>query len=283
MQIEASIKKPSDIGLFLRSGWQIIWKEKIIFLFGGLSSISALIHFLLPPQNIIWISWSEGLLSFILLPITPIAVTFIAYCAALGEPFSIRKTLQVIRKAFWKVIAIFILMTILIVLVILSVGIISSFRQPPQFSNLLPIAYWVSLPLSIFSAVWYFSLAEIVVSNSEIRKSIKNAWAMFNAHLFTLQALGILLWVANQLGSLILSMTATLIQSNFDPASLAAFNYLTPSAGLMNNALYQLVFALWGTIRGALIISSFICAYVKYSQIKPVDGEIEAQLESQRS
>jgi hypothetical protein len=61
---------------------------------------------------------------------------------------------------------------------------------------------------------------------------------------------------------------------------LATLNYIVPSVSFPNNDLYLFVSLIFGIIWTAFVTSSFVFAYVKYSDIKPVDGKIRAPRKS---
>jgi hypothetical protein len=131
--------------------------------------------------------------------------------------------------------------------------------------------YLAALPLSIFTAWFYFLFAEIIINGFGIRKSLKNATSVFVAHFGAMALQGIIIWGTGQIISIILGMTAMLIQSNFNVTALSTLNYVHPSASFSHNNLYRFVDMLWTIIWIAFATSSFMCAYVKYSDARPVE------------
>jgi len=272
MQIEASIKKTSDIALFLRSGWENIWKEKTIFLFTALSSVSVIFRLLSFPPSMGWFSFIEILINFIFMCVSYIGTTYIAHCVSMGEPVTIGKTLQAVRKSLLRIIGIFILMILIILPFFIAFYVYSiSSHQPDPISAIVQGAYWAALPLSISTAWSYFLFAEIIINGFGILKSLKNATSLFLAHFGAMALLGIIIWGLGQIITILLGMASMLIQSNFAVTALTTLNYIHPSASFSHNYLYQFVDMLWAIIWVAFATSSFIRAYVKYSDVKPIE------------
>src|SRR5258708_23266513 len=96
----------TDVLLFLRYGWQNIWKQKTIWLF---SALVFLMPFLpkppSPPKSI-----SLGLLSilysifaFLVRFYSTIGVPYLAYCFSIGRSVTIQETFFAIRRFSWRV------------------------------------------------------------------------------------------------------------------------------------------------------------------------------------
>jgi len=265
-------KELSDISLFLRSGWENIWKEKIIFLFAALVFVSVLFRLLSFSPAMGWSYFIEFLTIFILMCASYIGTTYIAYCVSIGKPVTIGKTLQVVRKSLLRITGLFILMLMAILPFFIAFYVYSiSAHQPDPTSAIVQGVYLAALPLSIFTAWSYFLFAGIIINGFGIRQSLKNATNVFIAHFGAMALLGIIIWGSGQIINIIQGMAAMLIQSNFDVTALATLNYVHPSATFPHNNLYKLVGMLWGIIWVAFAASCFICAYVKYSPVRPVE------------
>jgi hypothetical protein len=275
MQIEASIKKPSDLSVFLRTGWENIWKEKTIFLFAALGSVSFLFRLLSFSPATGWFSFIEILINLIFMCASFIGTTYIACCVSMGERVTIGKTLQAVRKSLLRIIGIFILMILSILPFFIAFYVYSILsHQTDPTPAIVQGVYLAALPLSISTAWSYFLFAEIIVNGFGILQSLKNATSVFFAHFGSMALLGIIIWGLGQIINILLGVAAMLIKSNFDVTALATLNYINPSGSFPHNYLYQFVDMLWAIIWAAFTTSSFVFAYVKYSDIKLVDGKM---------
>jgi len=259
----------SDLALFLRSGLQNIWKEKTILLFGALSlvvNILGIVPFLkIFFESSLFLSFCSSLVNFFFLSIGYTGMTYAAYCAAIGKSISLQETLQVVKKNWGKIAALYFWIA---VLVVPFVGIVSIFSS----RKLLQLNYGTNniflgclFPLVIFSALPYFMMVEILINGSGFRKSLKAAWSVFNDHFKMLALIGILFFGIQQIASLLFGMTATLILSNFQIASLARIDYLTPTLAFKKEIFYQLAMMIAQVFWLTYGASVYIFAYVKYS------------------
>ena len=78
----------SDVSLLLKRGWENIWKEKLLWLFGGLLLLEPLVQFI-PIQNSTGLTLSflrlvKSFISLLLTTSSYTGVTYIAYCIAIG-------------------------------------------------------------------------------------------------------------------------------------------------------------------------------------------------------
>jgi hypothetical protein len=266
----------SDISLFFRCGWENLWKEKLLWLFSSLVLIDPLLRFLIPTQtsNNFLLSLLNLVASFVFLAVTFISyigTTHIAYSVAADNPVNIQEAFQASKKFFWRVFGstcLFSLFFILFfVLCFLSVFIFY-FRRSPQSSDYSYFFFFTSMFFYIFAAPWYFLLAEIVVNDSKIGKSMENAWDLFIEHFAVLVVIGIILSSISYAVNITISMATMLVQYNFDFTALVKFNFIVPSLSFVNNKLYLLeistVYTAWRTCSTSI----FMVAYLKYSSLK---------------
>ena len=135
-------------------------------------------------------------------------------------------------------------------------------RQPAVLTHALVIA---KLPVNIlFDALWNFSIAGIVLNAFNIRTSMKQAWMMFISHFGVLICVGIALAGLWQLLSIGLSVSATLLLSNFDFTALAALDYVSPYLSFPKNDVYSVANTLLSAIWRAYSLSIFVIAFAKY-------------------
>ena len=79
----------ADVFLFIRQGWDNIWRQKIIWLFGALPILDQLFRTfqIEPGQNlsVLLLSLIEVLISIILTWVSFIGVPYLAYCFSIGR------------------------------------------------------------------------------------------------------------------------------------------------------------------------------------------------------
>src|SRR5688572_14346562 len=261
----------TDVFLFIRQGWNNIWKQNAIWLFGALPILDQLFRTfqIEPGQNlsVLLLSLIENLISIILSLVSFIGVSYLAYCFSIGKSSTIQETLFAIRKFSGRVIGCSCLgFLILSPCLLLMLGIsIDNTTQPPDISNKFILMIF---PLSIFSAIWEFSFFGFFANNSGIRKSLKAAWELFTAHFGVLAMLGIILGIMFRIFSAAAGILTLLIQSGFDITSLSKLDYLNPFMSLSRNLLFVLISGLGQTIFSVFGASVFALAYLKYRGVK---------------
>jgi hypothetical protein len=264
----------SDISLFFRRGWKNLWKEKILWLFSALFLAAALISFITPTQNLLSaiLYFVGNLISLTLVYISNIGITYVAYFIAAGNPVSIQETFQVSRKFFWRVIAsscvFFLFFIVFFLLLCLLPVFIFYFKRLPQLSGFSNYFFFISIFLPIFSAPWYFLLAEIVVNDSKIGKSMENAWDLFIENFAVLVVIGFILSIMLYAINVTLGVTTLLIQNDFDFSALSKLNFIAPQLLFVNNSFYKLGSMITNTLWRTYSISIFMVAYFKYRGLK---------------
>ena len=103
-----AVKTMADVFLFLRQGWNDIWKQNIIWLFSALPILVQLFFTFRtqPIQDL-----SGLLISLVALPILItlslvgfIGIPYLAYCFSIGTPANVQDTLSAVRKFSARVI-----------------------------------------------------------------------------------------------------------------------------------------------------------------------------------
>jgi len=261
----------ADVFLFIRDGWKIIWKQNTIWLFSALPILDQLFRAIQikPEQNLSGslLLLVEVFISTILSLISFIGVPYLAYCFSIDKAVTIQETLIAIRKFSGRVMGCSCLgFLILSPCIFLALAIsIDNSTQPPQLSNKAVLMF---LPFSLFSAIFYFSLFGFFANDSGIRKSIKDAWALFTAHFRVLAILGIILVVVFNIYSAAAGISTVLIQSGFDITSLSKLDYINPFTSLSGNVLFVLIYGIGRIIFTVFSASVFVLAYLKYNGVK---------------
>jgi len=257
----------SDISLFLQHGWENIWKEKLIWLFGGLLLLEPLVQFI-PVQNSTGLTFSflrlvKSSISLLLTTSSYTGVIYIAYCAANGKSADIKTTINAIRKFFWFIVLSFV--TILFFLApFFCLALFLSIRQTVQPVDLAHNSYIFTIPLSIISALHFFLITEIITSEALIWESLKVSWSVFKSRFFQLSTIGVILGTASYALNVAVGVTITLIQHSFDFTSLSKFDFISPQLSFTNNGFYDvatLIVQMFWLIYSASI---FVLAYSKY-------------------
>jgi hypothetical protein len=262
----------TDVFLFLRQGWNNIWQQNTIWLFGALPILFQLFPAsqFKPVQDLseVFLPLVALLILIILFLLNIIGVPYLAYCFSIGKPASVQETVSAVRKFSARVIGCSCLgFLILSPCLFLILGIsMDNTTQPPHISNKATLIF---LPLSIFSALLDFSFFGFFANDSGIRKSLKDAWTLFTAHFGVLAILGIILVIIFRIFSAAAGISTLLIQSGFDTTSLSKLDYLNPSMALSRNILFVLISGLGQTIFSVFSASVFALAYLKYSGVKP--------------
>jgi len=265
------VKTITDVFLFLRQGWSNIWKQNTIWLFGALPILDQLfLAFQIEPGRDLsgsLFSMVEILISIILSLVSLIGVPYLAYCFSIGRSSTIQETLFAIRKFSGRVIGCSCLGFLILspcLLLILGIS-MDNTTQPPHISNKFILMVF---PLSIFSAMGSFSFFGFFANDSGIRKSLKDAWALFTAHFGVLAMLGIILVIMFRVFSAAAGISTLLIQSGLDVRSLSNLDIINPSVSLSKNILFVLINGLGQTIFSVFSASVFAAAYLKYSGAK---------------
>ena len=266
------IMKPmADVFLFLRQGWNNIWKQNTIWLFGALPILFQLFPSSqskpVPDLSDVFLPLVALLILLISTLLSIIGVPFLAYCFSIGKPASVQETLSAVRKFSARVIGCSCLgFLILSPCLFLILGIsMDNTTKPPHLSNTAALMF---LPLSAFGALFNFSFFGFFANDSGIRRNLKDAWTLFTAHFGVLAILGIILVIMFQIFSVAAGISTLLIQSGFDITTLNKLDYINPSMTLNRNILFILINGLGRTIFSVFNTSVFALAYLKYSGVK---------------
>lgn len=261
----------TDVSLFIQHGWQNIWKQKTIWLFSALSSFATLFYALpVKYDQSLVLSLLYLLISLIfmvLLFVSTVGVPYLAYCFSIGKPASIQDTLLAVRKFAGRIIGCSCLGVLLIspcIFLAFAISLNNS-TQPSQISNTIIL---LTLPLSVTSSLWDFSVFGFFANDWSIRKTIKNAWNLFTSHFVVLATLGILVILVFRISSAIFGILTVLIQTGFDVASISTLNLINPSTTLDNNLLFAVLTGISQMIYGTFTASILALAYLKYSGAK---------------
>lgn len=262
----------SEISSLLQHGWKNIWKDKILWVFSSLVLIDPVIRLVVPIQRNVDLTSSlfnllESLAAIYFMFMSYAGVSFIAYCISIGKPVDIQTAFQAATKLFWRVIALTFLL-FLFIAPCLFVVFIFSFKQPPQIADFAHNFFFMSIPLSIFAAMWYFIITETIANNSKIGKSLKTAWTVFTDNFVSLAIIGLVLAFASYTTNVSISTVTMLSQNSFDITAFSKLDFISPHLSLTDNNFYKLATttaqAIWRTYSTTL----FTFAYLKYSGVK---------------
>ena len=143
-----------------------------------------------------------------------------------------------------------------------------SIKQSGPFLIFSRNLYIANLLLSIFNAMIYFPIVEIVANDSGVRKSIKIAWGVFAKHFINFTIIGFILAFSMQVISTVIGVTATLIKYSFNLKALINLDFVTPYLSFPDNKFYRLASTTGGTIWNVYSITILVLAYLKYSGVK---------------
>jgi hypothetical protein len=264
----------ADIALFIRDGWKNIWVQKAILLLSALSISNQLFNAIQAKHEQIF-SWLPlylmgYIISLTFLYVGYIGVPYLAYYSAIGKSATIRETLIAVRKFSGRIIGGSCLGIILIspCIVLTSVAYKYNLAQAFQTSNMvLSYILWI-FPISLFSAMWSFSMFGIYANNLRLTESIEKAWDLFSSHFSILAALGIITAIISWAYSVISGILTVLIQLGFSASYFNNFIYLDPYTSLSKNTLFILLIAIGQIILVPFNYSVFVSAYLKYSKTK---------------
>ena len=262
----------TEITLLLQRGWINLWRNKILWAFSFLVLFDPLFRFIVPipqsenlPSALFFLVLSFAFVYFSFMSYA--GVYFVAYCAAIGRPVDFQTSFQASTNLFWKVVGITLLLVLFVSPCLFTVFIFS-FREPFQIANLAHNFFFLSIPLSIFVAMWYFPITEIIANNTKIGKSLKTAWTIFTSKFLILAIIGLGLAFASYAINISISIVTMLVQNSFDFAVLSKLDYISPHLSLTGNNYYRLVSTFSQAVWRTYSVSVFTFAYLKYSGIK---------------
>jgi hypothetical protein len=262
----------SQISSLLKRGWENLWKNKILWVFSGLVLIDPLLRLISPiPPN-------GGLLSsllYLILSVTSIyfmfmsygGVSFVAYRIAIRESVNYETAFQNSTKLFWRVVGISFFLVFIITPCLFTVFIVT-YEEPFQIADLAHNFFLTSIPLSIFAAIWYFSITETIANNSKIGESLHTAWAVFTHNFISLAVIGFVLAIASYITNVSVSAFTMLAQNGFDFAVLSKLALISPHLSVTNDNVYKLASMIVQTAWRTYSVSVFTLAYLKFSGAK---------------
>ena len=261
----------ADISSFLKTGWENIWKNKFLWGFSFLILIEPIARIFIPYQTNtdLFTSLLSLVISlvFLYLSILSLAgVSFISWRVAVGELVSLKVAYQA-SKHISPRIAGLIFSLFLILSPFICAVFIYSFKYPPQVTDFAHNFLLISIPLSAFSAIFYFSLAEIIIHDSKVGKSLKAAWTVFSRHFGVLIFIGLLLAITSYLINVIFGAGLMVAQNNLNILSLKRFDFFSPNLSFANNNFYILASTILTIFLRTYSTSVFTIAYLKYNNV----------------
>ena len=196
-----------------------------------------------------------------------IGIIFVVFSKATKTSIILSEVLQVIKKSFGKTALLFILLSLLFLPFIFLFAALSLKNTNQTFFAFDNLYFFTSL-LFIFGSILYFSLAEIVINNSGIRKSLLTAWKLFSENFVFLLFAGSILTGISLIIGIFTGVFAQLFESNFDFPSLSKINLFSPYLSFAGNQFYGFLFTIGQTIWSCYSIAVFTFAYLKLSKVK---------------
>ena len=261
----------TDVFLFLRHGWKSIWKQRNIWLFSAITILSPLYNVIQVkrPTELLpsLIALTASLIFLYLFYVSYIGVPYLAYSYLIGKPVTIQETLSAVKKFSGRVIGCsclgFLALSPLLFWV-LAVS-INSATHRLEIPDKVILAL---MPLSVFTALFQFTIVGFFENDWGIRKSLDKAWSLFKSHFGVLAILGLMFAIIFRVYSVLSGLLTVLIQSGFDLTSLSAINVLNPSASLSKSWLFVVINGIGQIVFTPLSASIFISAYLKYNDVK---------------
>ena len=264
-------KEMTDALLLIQHGWQNIWKQKTIWLFSAITIFSQLYNVIQVkrPTELLpsLIALAASLIFIYLFYVSYIGVPYIAYSYLIGKPVTIQETLSAVKKFSGRVIGCsclgFIALSPLLFWV-LAVSINSSTHRL-EIPDKVILAL---MPLSVFAALFQFTIVGFFENDWGIRQSLDKAWGLFKSHFGVLAILGLIFAIIFRVYSVLSGILTVLIQSGFDLTFIGTINLLNPSASLSSSLLFVVINGIGQIIFTPLSASVFISAYLKYNNVK---------------
>jgi hypothetical protein len=261
----------AEVSSLLKNGWENIWKNKTLWVFSFLVLTEPVIRLIIPIQKGVDLPSSffnlvVGFISIYFSFLSDAGVSFVSYRIAIHEPTNLQTAYQASKNIFWRVVAVTFTIFLIISPCICSVFMLS-FKQPLQIADFSHNFFFTSIPLSVFSAIFYFPITEMIANNSKVGKSLKAAWTIFTFHFASLAIIGLLLALVSYLANLSVSATFLLSQNSFDLTSLGKLDFISPHLSISNNNFYKLISAFFTSVWTTYSTSVFTVAYLKYNGI----------------
>jgi hypothetical protein len=142
--------------------------------------------------------------------------------------------------------------------------IILFFRAPYETAKLAYSYSIVSFALSILAALEFFVIVELIISETWIWPSLKDAWPLFIRHFPVLAPTGIILAILGYLISLVVGALTILAQNGHNLGELTRLDLLAPHLPFVGNGVYQWAIVAVDAIMRSFKISVFVWAYSMY-------------------
>ncbi len=261
----------ADVFLFVQHGWKSIWTQKAIWPFSAVMFLGQLYDVVQGkrPTDLLsaLISLTASLFFIFLFYVGYIGVLYLAYSFLIGRPVNVQETLSAVKKFSGRVIGcsclgLLTLLPLLFWVVVIS---INSSTHRLEISNKTILAL---MPLSIFAALFQFTMIGFFANDWSIRQSLDKAWSIFKNHFGVLAVLGLILAIISRLYTMTSGIFTVLIQSGFNITAVNQLVLLNPSASLSKNLLFVLINGIGDIILFPISASIFISAYLKYSGAK---------------
>ena len=262
----------SEISSLLQNGWKNLWKNRVIWLFSSLLLVYPLLRLIVPMERNANLTLSLlnlviSLASIYFTFTSLVGISFVAYCIAIGNPVDWSTAFQ---ESQYLLLRIIVLSFVVLLVLIIPFGCVGAFFlwQFLNIKNISHVIFLAAIPLSIFSAMLYFSITETIKSNTTVAKSLKAGWAVFTHHFVTLAIVGVLLMIGLRVINISVSMAVLLVEYNFDVSALSKLDLISPILSFPNNNFYNLITAIPQAIWQTYSASVFTFAYLKYSGAK---------------
>ena len=176
----------TDAFLFIRHGWKSIWKQKAIWLFSAITIFNQLSDVvqvkrsteLLPSL----IALATNLVYLYLFYVSYIGVLYLAYNYLIGKPVTIQDTLSAVKKFSGRVIGCSCL-SFLAILPLMFWVLAVSLNSSTHSLEIQDKVIIVLMPLSVFAALFPFTIIGFFENDWGIRKSLDKAWYLFKSNL----------------------------------------------------------------------------------------------------
>jgi hypothetical protein len=261
----------SEISSLLKRGWNNLWKNRILWLFSGLALIASILRLIIPNQKSddlpsSFLNFMISLTSFYFTVIGDAGTSFVAYCIAIGNPVDFETAFQASRRLFWRIVG----LTFLLLLLVAPFAcvLVFAFWRFMQIKDIPHDIYLAAIPLSIFSALWSFTITEMIANNSRIGTSLKTAWTVFTDNFVKLAAIGLLLIGVSRVVDLSIGMATMLVQNNFDVSALSKLDFIYPQLSFPDSSFFRLMTVISQMVMQTYGTSIFTVAYLKYHGAK---------------
>ena len=213
------------------------------------------------------IALATNLVYLYLFYVSYIGVLYLAYNYLIGKPVTIQDTLSAVKKFSGRVIGCSCL-SFLAILPLMFWVLAVSLNSSTHSLEIQDKVIIVLMPLSVFAALFPFTIIGFFENDWGIRKSLDKAWYLFKSNFGVLAILGVILAINIRVYTVLSGLLTVIIQSGFDFTSISNLNMLNPSESLSTNLLFVLINGIGQIVFTPLSASIFISAYLKYKGVK---------------